>query len=508
MTVSVTWLKPSPLWASDGSDLRLSGYFRPQIFEFRSDEFMEDFLAAAGSARKGALETHLAQPPATGALLKLFQPVHGCFYLAAASLCCRVPGMPDREVAAGEGETLGMVLRKVVDGVEYAWQSAAGGADGAKTWAALNGKASQLAKGEQRLPAFNLPASGGRLLRVGYLPVNSSETYAAAPAELVVNNSPVDVRIEELGARFTAPLDPGSVVDNLPEVDPGSSEKVALTSSVYLLVELWEFLEQHLPDLAASLRDDPGAALTGTKASEKTALRQFIIAETLRGSLSLATALQKVGNDYAALNQEGGANLANLGYTNDYNLKGRAGLAPAALDELLQKTRAALPEQTAVVRLPKLTPSAETAYVLRFVYERPQCDPPVVMVSQPSQPFRLAPFFDPDAPARPVKIPLPNDVSIAGMRKFKKGVTFMMSDAMRRKMDRLLGKEKTMLSDNPELNSEGSGGIAFICSFSIQIIFIIAFMLLLIFVVVFNLIFWWLAFFKICLPVPKKLVEG
>jgi hypothetical protein len=122
----------------------------------------------------------------------------------------------------------------------------------------------------------------------------------------------------------------------------------------------------------------------------------------------------------------------------------------------------------------------------------------------PSQPFTFAPFFDPDAPARPVRIPLPSDVSIAGLRKFNKNVTFMMSDAMRKKMQSIVGKEQDIL-DNPDL-PEPSGDIAFVCSFSIQIIFLVAFMLLMIFVVVFNLIFWWLAFFKICLPVPKKLI--
>ena len=36
----------------------------------------------------------------------------------------------------------------------------------------------------------------------------------------------------------------------------------------------------------------------------------------------------------------------------------------------------------------------------------------------------------------------------------------------------------------------------------------VAFMLLLIFVFVFNIIFWWIFFFKICFPVPKKLAQG
>src|SRR5262249_14675603 len=157
--------------------------------------------------------------------------------------------------------------------------------------------------------------------------------------------------------------------------------------------------------------------------------------------------------------------------------------------------------------LPKLEPRADALYVVRCVYERPQCDPPVRAVSQPSASFRFAPFFDPDAPVRPVRIPLPSDVSIAGLRKFKKGVSFMMSDAVRQKMKNLSGQEPKLLKDPPEFNDPSDGlGIAFICSFSIQIIFIVAFFLLLIFVFILNIVFWWIAFFRICLPIPKQLL--
>jgi hypothetical protein len=127
----------------------------------------------------------------------------------------------------------------------------------------------------------------------------------------------------------------------------------------------------------------------------------------------------------------------------------------------------------------------------------------VYVVSLPSPLFVLASFFVPEAPARPVRIPLPTDVSIAGLRKFKKGVTFMLSDAMRKKMESIVGKEKTLIPEEPSL-SEPSDELAFICSFSIQIIFIVAFFLLLMFVIILNLVFWWIAFFKICLPIPKS----
>jgi hypothetical protein len=94
------------------------------------------------------------------------------------------------------------------------------------------------------------------------------------------------------------------------------------------------------------------------------------------------------------------------------------------------------------------------------------------------------------------------------MRRFKKGVTFMVSEPMQRKIAAITGKEKDLLESNPGLNPEDSGGFAFICSFSIEIIFIVAFFLLLMFVIILNFVFWWILFFRICLPVPKKLLGG
>src|SRR4029453_11640069 len=121
-------------------------------------------------------------------------------------------------------------------------------------------------------------------------------------------------------------------------------------------------------------------------------------------------------------------------------------------------------------------------------------------VSQPSEPFELAPFFDPDAPARQIRIGLPVDVSIAGLRKFQKGVAFMMSTALRNKIARITGNEKEVFKDGGTLGSEGADTLGHICSFSIPIITICAFILLMIIVVLLNIVFWWLPFFKICFP--------
>jgi hypothetical protein len=143
-------------------------------------------------------------------------------------------------------------------------------------------------------------------------------------------------------------------------------------------------------------------------------------------------------------------------------------------------------------------------YFLRFVYERPVCAPfhdPVV--SQPSRPFRLGGFFDPDAPARPLVIRMPFDTSPKGLRRFPKGVAVLMSNKLRQQLERVRNQKLKDLDDG-KVGDEPSWGIGMICSLSIPIITLCAFLVLMIFLQLLNIVFWWMAFFKICLPIPVR----
>ena len=153
----------------------------------------------------------------------------------------------------------------------------------------------------------------------------------------------------------------------------------------------------------------------------------------------------------------------------------------------------------------RLDPRAGSIYVIRCLYERPRCRraDKRQIVSNPTQPFQMAPFFDSDAPVRPAKIALPVDTSIAGLRNFPKNVSFLLSDELRKQMSRIDG---CGVSDVEDGNIKGEGGISLgmICSLSIPIITICAFILLLIIVQLLNIVFWWIPFFKICFPIPLK----
>jgi hypothetical protein len=195
------------------------------------------------------------------------------------------------------------------------------------------------------------------------------------------------------------------------------------------------------------------------------------------------------------------------------------------IDKLSDLIQAALPEQI-LGQTPQLPLAAlpvmdtrEGWFVVRCVFERPECgpiDPPVV--SEKTEAFQMAGFFDPDAPARPIRIALPIDTTPAGLRKFDKNTAFMMSDILcgQVKKAQSLSLGDLVMSVLPwpfhkDLSVEGgtckdSEGfdVGMICSFSIPIITICALLLLIIIVSLLDIIFRWMPYFFICFPFPKK----
>jgi hypothetical protein len=157
----------------------------------------------------------------------------------------------------------------------------------------------------------------------------------------------------------------------------------------------------------------------------------------------------------------------------------------------------------------------EPFYVIRFVYERPNCGPVHrPEVSDATEPFQLAGFFDPDAPARPIRIGLPIDTTPAGLRKFNKNTAFLMSDVLCGQFSRM--RKMTFLDlilsvlpwpfhrdlPRPETGPCGEPSFGLFCSLSIPIITICALIILMIMVTLLDLVFKWLPFFIFCFPIP------
>jgi hypothetical protein len=155
---------------------------------------------------------------------------------------------------------------------------------------------------------------------------------------------------------------------------------------------------------------------------------------------------------------------------------------------------------------------------MRLVYERPGCTPfHEAVVSEATPPFQMAGFFDSDAPARPIRIGLPVDISPAGLRKFDKNAVFMMSDMLCGQVDRMkgIGLADLVLSvlpwpfhkplSVPEKGDCKTGdglSLGVMCSLSIPIITICALLLLMIIVSLLDFIFRWLPYFIVCFPLP------
>jgi hypothetical protein len=508
MAETFDWVKPSILWQQAGAGMNRRGFFRPALHEFATDKFMEEFMSAAAAEGPSAFRASLARPAAGRDVLKFFQPVHGNFYLTSASLCCRVPGFPDREVKLGDGESVFFVLRKRVGHAEYAWDTS----EANHGWQRVEDPET-IPDDEERLPLAQTPTGGGRQIFFGYIPVASQDTYAAQPSTELPTANQEDPRIQELDGRFIGPLANKNVFSpDAVAADAVAAARLELNrrrSSVYLLLELWEYLDLYLPEVADALAKNTTPALIG-KSRELTDYMESPRARFGGTTLTLAAALKQVAAQQEALNQPGDVNVSTLGFTPEYNLKVNplTGLDdPNTDNDFRGRVEAALSEapdtKPAPVAQPKLSTQAGDRYVLRYAYRRGQCDPPHLYVSRPTRSFELAPFFDPDAPGRNIRVGLPVDVSLAGLRKFKKNVGFVISKELNKKLDGIAGQEKDVLDNKADVK-DGGLDIGFICSFSLPIITLCAFILLMIIVILLNLVFWWIPLLKICFPIPLK----
>ena len=199
--------------------------------------------------------------------------------------------------------------------------------------------------------------------------------------------------------------------------------------------------------------------------------------------------------------------------------------AVEALEDLVEAALAAAPPP-ADRPVPDLAPPAETDrsvedwYAVRCVLERPNCvgfaEP---VVSDVSVPFRMASFFDPDAPARTIRIPMPLDISAAGLRKYKKAAGFVVSDMFCGQMNRFakvtfgdlirsvlpwpLHKDLPKPNAAPCESGSPSSAFGLFISISIPIVTICAFILMMIMVALLDIVFRWLPYLLVVFPIAR-----
>jgi hypothetical protein len=569
--------------------------------------------------------------------LKLYQPAHQRFYLVAASLVCALPGWPERAFVPGGAEQVSFVLRRLLprdgaseDLVEFAYVKEATAA----RWVRVGEDPGRLVAGEETLPLFPLAyqddGSLPRKLWSGVLPVGRREEYVGttvdqAPAPPLAAGQRESVRVVEPSgppvskrarlAQFQMEVaepwknlvrssyklkDSLTFVPSISDTEPAADKRRRVfefnlqqqNASWLILLDFADYLEAHLPEVWAAVRD--GGAAAASLVGQPRALYDWLGAATMPAALATALKRTDGGSEIRpplatlrdalkAVRAEGvreGLEATELIYTDtpasltsaswppfhfvlagldttpapngpfkslgqlattphpdveaDPARPSDGGLSEAndeanKLDRLTalvgralepRPERDAPPLPFALQLRDALAANAGDAgwFVVRFVYARRDCGPlHPPLVSDPSQRFQLASFFDPDAPARPLRITMPMDTSPAGLRKFSKSTAFVLSDMLCGQVQRAkgLGFIDLVLSVLPwplhKDLSVGAGGackngqevnIGMICSLSIPIITICALILLMIIVSLLDFVFRWLPFFVICFPVP------
>jgi hypothetical protein len=489
----IAWVAAAPMWKQAVSAPPVLR--RPTILGFNHDNFMDEILTtlakeperiadrvATGPSRSYRErlpgESFDAKPLVVSQKLKLYQPVHGWFYLVTGSLVCQLPGLPDHPVDLGAGESAGFVVRRLADST----QELALIVDpaGKKSWRPAR-RVDALADGEEVLPMFPLgfrEADRRRKLLAGVIPTGSQDFFLAAPiGEQQTEGgppSPADA-FEAVKGKVTGAIELLQTPPKPPPA-PAPDEDQLREISRFVLMDLADFLTFYLPSVMESVRQ--GTTPSGTKATALvTLLRQRHVDPTVDATKTFADVLKTILA--TPLNTPFAYNLKNTDTS-------KKELESALQDALEEATPDALTVAVAPVRV------HDTFYVTRLVYQRsPQCGPlkPEV-VSPPSEPFLLAPYFDPEAPTRPIRIALPFDPSIQGLRQFRKNVRMVLSDALSKKTKTAQINDKI---DGPNVDC---GAL----ELSIPIITIVAMIILFVFIILLNIIFWWIPFVKICLP--------
>lgn len=591
-----TWRGPGSLTAAVPEPTQSSSKLERKLARMRgsAERRLALFGLSSGTAVMDVPDLEPGSAPRR--LLKLYQPAHQRFYLIAAALVCRLPGLPDRTIDAGRQESATFVLRRIrtrtVGGAtvrhEYGFVTTATGG----SWIKIASPETTLAPAEEKRPLFAVhfqdDADKKRRVLAGLIPAGRREQYVGASEGAAAASAPTDrasatltdpgappppidpriallsadviepwkalvVRADKAAAEISHPKNAG---ENVATMHDASRENIVV-GSWYVLLDFATFLEQHVNDVWTALVNNTTPSVLAQRS-----VVQAIRSATLPGSIpsygmsrpaNLRDALVAIPAFRDRLEQATGGFSVTApsaewpDFIFPFADEQYGGPEPAVtlpplpagtptlksyqvvlrkISALRDLIAAALPaEPTAPVpdmplaAQPVMAPDEPAMFVIRCVFERPECgplEPP--LLSEPSRPFELAAFFDPDAPARPIRISLPVDTSPAGLRRSPKNTAFMVSDMLCGQINRAkgLGFIDLVLSVLPfplhkDLDSGGpspcktdtGASLGMICSLSLPIITICALIMLIIMVSLLDIIFRWLPYFIFCFPLPK-----
>jgi hypothetical protein len=438
----------------------------------------------------------------------------------------------------------------------------------------------RLEDNEERLPMFPMAyqeADGQkRRILAGVIPLGKRETYInsaqaaaddTADGSADVAQSVQDRRVLLLQMQVTEPwrrlretknkTRQEISLDGVDEEDKPSSDRLeqargrlrnlAQMQSWYILLDLKEFLEKYVQDVWQAIEDNAPAdsSLQGQALELYDLLATNSIDDALRNLIS-GDNIQRL--ERAVQNYEEGVNdddypdftfllvdvdtdtstpsasnaLEALIIRPDSYNPGDSATFPPLEQTILKALPATMPPRTppipaAMKEATARRPQGPGWFIIRCVFERPNCVPyQPELLSQPTAAFQMASYYDSDAPARPVRIPMPEDTSLNGLRKHSKGTAFVLSDMLCGQVERVRSfsfgdlvlsvlpwpfRKSLGGSEARPCGSDAGASFGMILSLSIPIITIAGLLLLIIIVKLLDIIFRWLPYFITLIPI-------
>ncbi len=522
------------------------------IHRYLDPGFVAQFQADVSSAPQNNLNLFAWQSEdqvsATDSRLKLRRPVHRTFHMVAWEASCKMATAPAGypAIAPEKIASAGFVLRdvsgldtlgfQILKGKPQGWAPIAclaADPDAARQIKSLSLVPRQATPspgytGEETFPLHPLSvmaAGKPHTLLYGFLPIGGGDyvpqiATASGSGETYELPWPFGLTTHPNGAP-TAYTSDQQIVDGT--IQPALAALLRVLLVRYQLVDPYAWTSASGPTLALisilnsiSFFPDPPSPLSGQ------ALRDWAAGNALPGMTLGSVLLQWTApenSDAASLTNNSTAQvllaLLNEAYPTGtvdlsaanglpdvpYNLlvvESVAGQIRTALSQIL----APVPVSASTLPTAKLISGPNGSYaVVPFVrVMRPDgCEK--IFWGAPSAPFAVAAMYDPDA-ARPSLIEMP-DLTDA-MRGSARGASFRMPPKLADLANGLTTSSAISAFMSKGTPPSGGLGIGYICSFSLPAISICAMLSLSIILSLLNIFLSWMAWVKICLPIPQQ----
>lgn len=513
----------APWYAAGQKNAALHRYFDPGfITQFQAD------VANSPAKNTGlfAWQNEDRMGPGQGNWLKLRRPVHRTFHVVAWEASCKLPtapaGMPP--IAPEKIDSAGFVMRfadpasgalqgfQIVQGKPQGWATVEAGDD---PDAARHVKALGLAPraavqspgytGEEVFPLHPLSVPDGNArhtLLYGYLPIGGA-TYqpASAPAPDTGPSLPKDLPWPFGTVDRGAGPPPAYTYDRqiiAGQIDSRLAAVLRVLLGRYQLADSPAWTDPANTQIIAILdglnfHEAPAAALSGQPLRDWAAANP-IPGKTLGSVLRDAAAAQTLLTSLMKSDPTASVAMADT----SLNLLVIETVATKLRAALRLRLAQAIATASGDMPIPKLASGPAGRYFL-VPFVRTICPDGCERINwgARSDPFAVAAAFDPDA-ARPTLIEMP-DLSDA-RRGLARGASFDMPPALANLVNGL--NSSALMAGNGTL--PGGPGIRFICSFSLPAISICAMIMLSVTLSLLNIFLGWMAWVKICLPLPVK----